>query len=533
MSHDAASIPEVIRAQVTATPDQIAIIESPHGTEIKVTFRELDELSVRFAQHMLQQGIRPGDSVLVFVPMSVSLYACLLGIFRIGVTALFLDPSARLRHLSDCCALRPPKAFLGTWKAHLLRLASPALRSIPHHFWISANPKRLPQGNGSAVPIEHLTPPAPDDPALITFTSGSTGKPKAVVRTHRFLIAQHQALEEAIELRPGQRDLVTLPVFVLANLASGVTSILPDSDMSRPGHVDPVRIASQVKRYQPDRTCGSPAFYSRLAGSEGRAEIFATFRRIYTGGAPVFPSLLEQLQSLTQSAHIVAVYGSTEAEPIAHIRWSEVSPSDLGNMRAGKGLLTGVPVPQVRLKILRALPSGVHTPNQPVSLSATEFAQQEATTGETGEICVSGDHVLKGYLNGVGDSDTKCRVEDVIWHRTGDAGYLDDQGRVWLLGRSSAMVTDSRGILYPFAVECVAQTYPFIARSAFVSQNGKRVLVVEYKGKPATDNADVLRKSLAWAQIDEIKSVAAIPVDKRHNAKVDYPSLHKLLQAGK
>src|SRR4029077_2154615 len=129
-------------------------------------------------------------------------------------------------------------------------------------------------------------------------------------------IAQHEALKNAISLEPGERDLATLPIFVLANLASGITSVLPDAKLGYPGSVDANRIAKQVRRLQPTRTGGSPAFYQRLV-----AEPFALsgFRKIYTGGAPVFPSFLQKLQRLAPASLIVAVYGSTEAEPIAHV----------------------------------------------------------------------------------------------------------------------------------------------------------------------------------------------------------------------
>ena len=84
----------------------------------------------------------------------------------------------------------------------------------------------------------------PDDPALVTFTSGSTGVPKAALRTHRFLLAQYRALESSIALEAGEVDLATLPVFVLANLAAGVTTVIP-KDVRRPGAVDPAGYSSR------------------------------------------------------------------------------------------------------------------------------------------------------------------------------------------------------------------------------------------------------------------------------------------------
>ena len=81
-----------------------------------------------------------------------------------------------------------------------------------------------------------------DDEALITFTSGSTGAAKAAVRTHGFLLAQHAVLARDLELQAGEVDLTTLPIFVLANLASGVCSVIPDVDMRAPADADPARL---------------------------------------------------------------------------------------------------------------------------------------------------------------------------------------------------------------------------------------------------------------------------------------------------
>src|SRR5258708_12684717 len=95
----------------------------------------------------------------------------------------------------------------------------------------------------------------------MTFTSGSTGQPKAAVRTHRFLLAQHRALADSIKLEPGELDLTTLPIFVLANLASGVTSLLPNANISSPGTVKVEGIAAQIDPYHPTTTAPPPPSY--------------------------------------------------------------------------------------------------------------------------------------------------------------------------------------------------------------------------------------------------------------------------------
>jgi acyl-CoA synthetase (AMP-forming)/AMP-acid ligase II len=195
-------------------------------------------------------------------------------------------------------------------------------------------------------------------------------------------------------------------------------------------------------------------------------------------------------------------------------------------MRAGGGLLAGMPVPSVRVAIVTDRWS---TSLGPWTESALE--QETLPPASSGEIIVSGDHVLTGYLDGRGDEETKVRVGDRIWHRTGDAGYLDAAGRLWLLGRCSAKVDDEHGRVYPFAVECAASEIDGIARTAFVRRRGQRVLVAELAGDvPMPDVLAMLRERLAWAGLARAMVVPRIPVDGRHNAKVDYPALEAMLE---
>ncbi|MDB6172994.1 MAG: AMP-dependent synthetase [Chthoniobacteraceae bacterium] len=519
------NVTEVLLCQARERPDAPAIIETKNGRDQIITFAQLDEASARAAQLLKASGLRMGDAVLIFQPMSIELYVALLAIFRLGLVATFLDPSSGRAHLERCCEMVPPKAFIASTKAHLLRLTSAAIRKIPRKYVIGWSlPGAIAWSSAcKELPFDPITPCDPGTPALVTFTSGSTGMPKAALRTHEFLLAQHRVLEKNITLLPGEIDLTTLPIFVLANLGSGVTSLIPDADLRRPGAVDPKPIFAQIARHQPTRTAASPAFLHRLAeGAEPGALRY--FTKIFTGGAPVFHPLLRQLQTLAPAAEVVAVFGSTEAEPIAHAAWGDLGTDELDAIGNGSGLLAGTPVSEIAVRIV---PDRWGTPLGP--FSKTDFDATRVRTGEWGEIVVSGAHVLGGYLNGTGNKETKIRVEDVTWHRTGDAGRFDEKGRLWLLGRCAAKIEDKKGLLYPFTVECAAQSSVYPRRCATLSVNGKRILVVESAPALSAVEQRALIDSLAWAGLDEIKFVKTIPVDKRHNAKVLYEELRASL----
>jgi acyl-CoA synthetase (AMP-forming)/AMP-acid ligase II len=187
-------------------------------------------------------------------------------------------------------------------------------------------------------------------------------------------------------------------------------------------------------------------------------------------------------------------------------------------------LLAGMPVETIQLRILRdqwGQPVGPYT--------QAEFAHA-CRSGAPGEIVVSGEHVLPGYLYGHGDEETKFRVDGVVWHRTGDAGYVDAQGRLWLLGRCQARIHDERGDLYPFAAETAVYQDPTVRRAAMVAHHGRRILALEYYQTSANCDLERLRRELAWTELDDIRVFRHIPVDKRHNAKIDYPALYRLLE---
>jgi len=161
------------------------------------------------------------------------------------------------------------------------------------------------------------------------------------------------------------------------------------------------------------------------------------------------------------------------------------------------------------------------------SLTQPEFDAMTSEPGESGEIVVCGPHVLKGYLAGMGDSDNKFDVDGTRWHRTGDAGYLDAAGRLWLLGRAGERILDARGVVYPFSIEAMALQDPAVRRAALVSVNARRVLAVEWV-TPDHATADAL-DALATEGVDLVVSVDHIPVDARHNSKVNYPALRAVL----
>lgn len=505
--------------QLAMRPDATAIIDTKGDSVRHTSYAQLVHHIEQAASNLERQGIYNGDTVLLLHGLSLELYVTLLALLKIGATAMVIDPSMPAEALKRCCQIAQPKAIIGGAKGLVFALFNHDLRSIPRRIGLSRI-LRSAQGNFSETFIAW-----PETPALITFTSGSTGIPKAICRSHQFLLDQHEALHNALNLQSGAVQLVTLPVFVLANLASGVTSVLPNTDISLPGQVNARAIINYIQTAGVTEILASPAFVERLCDHAlAHRRALPTIERIFTGGAPVLPRSYRNMQEVFPRATIYGVYGSTEAEPIAKINLDEISAEDMEAMSNGAGLLAGYCDGSVQLAIIDS--NWQPTPEQQCDLKAHALGVRQV-----GEIIVAGRHVVKSYLNTEQNAESKIHLNGdtlspTVWHRTGDAGYLDEQGRLWLLGRVSTRIDDEFGVLYPLACEAQVIEQTAVKRAAILNRGSMRTMVIESRDRAA---APALKRIASRAHIQRIVFVDRLPVDKRHNSKIDYRALHKVL----
>lgn len=497
-------------------PERLAIADPRR----RLTFGELDRRVHALAGGLARRGIGPGDAVLLFVPMSADLYVALLACLHRGATAVFVDAWADRRRLDAAVRIAAPKAFIGTPKAHLLRLLSPAVRRIPVHLVAGRGLLSLrryeAEGAAEATAVEGSAP------ALVTFTTGSTGAPKAAARSHAFLWAQHRALAGHLRPAEGDVDMPTLPVFVLNNLACGVPSVIPDFDPRLPSEVDPERILRQMAAEGVTTSSGSPAFYDRLGRWCARRGRRIPLRALWTGGAPVLPPLARLLASVADGA-VGVVYGSSEAEPIAGIGAREMLAAMDGG--AAEGICVGRPVPEVEVRLIRPA-------DGPVALGEGGWAAWEVGDGEVGEVVVAGEHVLAGYLHDP-EAERLNKIPDGarVWHRTGDAARMDREGRLWLMGRVKERVVREGRTWWPGAAEVRALEVDGVRHAAYLGMpDGRAVLCVETgRGRLTDAQREALRTALGPMPCDEIRALPRIPRDPRHASKTDVGALREVL----
>ena len=477
---------------IAALPDNDdwAIIDASGA---RVTFSALRAEVAELAGGLREAGIKPGDRVVLLVPMSIDLYRTLLALFYLGATATLVDPAADVQSI---LSRYPVDAFIGVPKAHLLRLKFAALRGLKLYVSTGFTPlphRRLSRLRGAVGPV------GPDThPALLTFTSGTTGLPKAIARSHAFLRSQHRVLAQHMRFGPGDVDMPTLPVFLLHSLASGATCVIADADLSRVGSIDARPVVRQLMEHGVTSMSGSPALFRQLVDHlRASGTTLPALRHIYTGGARVPAGLVDDLASAIPHASIDVVYGSTEAEPIAVLDAKENREALI--QTAARGALVGRPVEAIALRVV---------PQQP----GDRF----------GELWVSGPHVNGHYLdNPAAEAEHKVYEDGCIWHRTGDVGCIDAEGQLWLVGR----VGESIEGLWPLSVEGVAESLPWVVKAALVAHRGVATLAVELARDAPSSWADDLQ---ALTEAEPVQ-VGAIPTDKRHNAKVDRIALAAML----
>ena len=463
-----------------------------HGAEAW-TYAELFGRVRRVSGLLKSRGVGVGSRVLVFVPMSLELYAVVLGVMHCGAICVFIDPGMGRKRIDSAVELADPDVFVGVGRAFMLRLVSGPLRRIP--IAIKVGGTRLDSLLHSAPEASEPAAVSGDDGALLTFTSGSTGAPKGALRTHQFLLDQHVALTDALGTHEDDVELQALPIFVLNTLAVGGTAVIAPVGR-RVADVDPVRLCNGMLKRNITTAAASPALFRPLADyCRERRVTLPAVRRLYLGGAPVPPGLLADLAPLIPNGDTMVVYGSTEAEPISHILGQKVLAETAGSTARGEGLCVGEPVSSVRVRL------------------------------EDEEILVAGRHVNPTYYKSE-DAVARFKVRDpdgTIWHRTGDVGRFDDAGRLWLLGRYEHLVERAGRRIYPFALEQAARSVPGVSQAGLVQVAGKVILAVEGEG-------ELVRSMEPFhPDIDEVRVLRRIPTDARHNAKVDYPALKKRL----
>jgi len=456
-----------------------------------------------------KKGIQKGDRVLVFVPMSEELYINLLALFYIGAVPVFVDEWVNKQRLELCCSIASCKAFIAPLKFRMVALFFREIRKIP--VWLK------PDGYNSGK-SEECAICDKNDPALITFTTGSTGTPKAAIRTHGILNAQFAALKEKTGISSSDTVMTTLPIVLLINLGCGAASVMAEFKPAKPWKLNTDLINEQLNKFSVSILIASPFFLLELCKNKSD---HVKLKKIYTGGAPVFPSDAEKIINTFPAAGIEIIFGSTEAEPISGVNAIDLAAS-LPQLESN-GLLAGKINKVAEVEIIKITDSPIG------EIHLNDWEKLKAEKNNWGEIVVSGEHVVKNYLaNETAFRENKIVVENTIWHRTGDAGRIDKNGNLWLAGRCKQIFFNNEKMISPFIYEGILKNINGISNGTVLKKNNKMVIVAE-KEKDTEEN--LIKKELIKSKIifDEIIYLRSLPKDPRHFSKIDYDKLKQII----
>jgi acyl-CoA synthetase (AMP-forming)/AMP-acid ligase II len=503
------------------------------------TFRQLDLESDVIARGLDAVGVGRGVRAALMVPPSLEFFALVFAMFKAGAVPVLIDPGMGVKSLGRCLDESAPSAFIGISKAQVARRVlgwGPASirtvvhvgRKLPGLGGLTLDGVRR-AGSMTDAPYP-IVRPGSGETAAILFTSGSTGPPKGAVYTHAIFDAQVAILRDLYAIEPGEIDLCTFPLFALFAPALGITAIIPEMDPTRPGRVDPLKILEAIEAFGVTNLFGSPALLRRVGEYDAaRGVRLPTLRRVISAGAPVPARVIETFATmLAPGVQVFTPYGSTEALPVASIGSAEILGATRHETERGAGVCVGRPVSGVCIAIIKIS-------DDPIPVWSDDLLVPD---GEVGEIAVRGPVVTRAYdrrpeANALAKIDDPRSGQGGFWHRMGDLGYRDPQGRIWFCGRKSQRVITDEGTFYTIPCEAVFNTHPDVARTALVGVGPpgrmRPVLCVEPRAWPRSrGDRERLRRSLLdlgasqphTRPIQTILFHRAFPVDIRHNAKI-------------
>ena len=544
------SVARHLLRRAAEAPHQLAVVcpagrtRAGRATYAHLTYRQLEAESAAVASALAAAELMPGTRVAMLVPPSLPFFAVTFGLLRAGLVPVFIDPGMGLKGLKRCLAEAAPQAFVGSPKAQLARALLGWCRG--QLTWklqvggLAVLGARSLQALAKAATNAAPPPlPASDDPAAVLFTSGSTGAPKGALYRHATFEAQIAALGALFGIQPGEVDVCTFPLFALFAPALGMTAVVPSMDFTEPARVDPARLFEVIDDFGATNLFGSPALLRAVArAGRPRGVTLPSLRRVVSAGAPVSPRIVADfVPLLAPGAQLFTPYGATEALPVACIGSDEILGETGPAAGEGRGICVGRPAPGIDLALMQVSDGPV--PAWSESLRVPQ--------GQIGEIVVAGPQVTHAYHHRP-EADALAKTlggDGRVRHRMGDLGYLDERGRLWFCGRKAHRLATPTGELYTDPCEGVFNAHARVHRTALVGRGPRGqmtpVLWVEpdapfprrdERAQLAGELLTLARTRPATAAIQDIRFLRALPVDRRHNAKIYREKLKAMVDGG-
>ncbi len=434
-------IPSAFRATAARRGEAPAVVSDAGVT----SFAELDRQSDRLAAHLAAGGLQVGERVALYAVNGAAFAAAYLGIQKAGGVVvpvnLLLNPEEIDYLLTDSGAT----AFV-YHPAMAEGVAAVRERAVQVGQWISLGDP-LAEGDTGWAAIQAGLDPAPRvmidprrDLAALLYTSGTTGRPKGAMLTHANLVSNTDSVTAALELSEDDRLLVVLPMFhAFAATVGMLTPLLHGFSFVPLPRFEPAQVARAIGEHGATVFLGVPSMYALLLRLPDEAAAPLEGLRFCVSGGAAMPQAVMAAFEERFGVPLLEGDGPTECGPVTCV-----------NPRHGarKPGTVGLPVPGVTMEIRdregRPLPDG-----------------------ETGEICVRGPSVMRGYWNR--PDETAASFFDDFF-RTGDLGVRDADGYFAIIDRLKDLIIVNGMNVYPRVVEEVLYRHPAVAEAAVVGQ---------------------------------------------------------------
>jgi long-chain acyl-CoA synthetase len=417
--------------------------------KIKITNKQLKEYVDSFAKYLELAGVEKDDKVAILMTNSKEFIISFLAVQKLGAVPVPINTFLKRHEIdyilenSDSKILITQDKFEKDLKGILNEI--PNLEKIIWHGDVkNLDSHNLSFEEGLTIKdYEHIIPKATlEDTAVIIYTSGTTGKPKGVMLSYRNIFSNLVNIAKLVPLSHKDRFIVYLPMFhtftltatVLLPLYLGapiviIKSIFPFSN-----------ILKQVLLKRVTIFMGVPEVYNALS----KAKLpwyfmwFNKLRAFVSGGAALPEATLKRMREKFPKVPLLEGYGLSEASPVV----------SFNRLEKQKPLSVGLPLPDYQVKIVN---------NELI----------EVPQGEIGEIIVKGDNVMKGYYK-----NPEATEQTVIngWLLTGDLGYIDEEGYIYIVDRKKDLII-SKGInIYPREIEEELMKHPKVELTAVVGK---------------------------------------------------------------
>lgn len=449
------------RKRAAMHPDRLAI----QADDRSVTYAELAERVERAAGWLAARGVGEGDRVAFLGRNRIEFFEVLLATKWLGAAIVPVNWRFAAREVEHVVGDAEP--VLLVVEGGLVELTARARQRVPTMAVLELGDAAADWGSEPAPPVFDARP---DSLLWLVYTSGTTGLPKGVMVTHGNFLAMFDELAEAWRFLPGRVTYMPYPIFhgagilwVLGPLLTGGTALLRRQ-------FDPSDLMQACATRGVTNTMMVPAVLQRvLTAHDLDPTALANLRTIVYGVAPISEAVVQRAIDVMPSVEFIHAYGLTEATgTVTYLPWAEHRPGTERMRSCGRRYSF------VELEV-----------RDPETGAAREV-------GEVGEVWVRGPIVMAGYFRR--PDDTAAAITPDGWLRTGDAGYLDEEGYLYLTDRVKDMIVTGGENVYPAEVENVLYAHPAVLEAAVVGVPSERwgetakAFVVLRPGATATED---------------------------------------------